>query len=73
MSPGTAFRHKNAAQEEGGQLVASDVDHRVVKHELVLGVPLPEIAHVIREDSEVVRDLGDRQPTTRVIKARPFN
>lgn len=58
VAPGSAFRDENAAQKEGGQFVAFDVDHGTVKFQLVLSVSLPEIAHVIREDGEIIRDLG---------------
>lgn len=53
----SAFRHEDAAEEESSQFVASDVDDGVVKIQLVLGLPLSEIAHVIREHGVVVRHL----------------
>lgn len=53
----SAFRHENAAEKQSGQFVAPDVDNGVVNLQLVLGLPLSEIAHVIWKHCIVVRNL----------------
>lgn len=69
MAARAAFRDENAAQEEGCQFVAFDVDDRAKRLEHVLGVALPVIADVIREDGEIVRDLGESANETAHVNA----
>lgn len=52
-----AFRHENAAQEQSSQFVTSDVNDSIVKLQLVLGLSLSEIAHVIWKHGIVVWNL----------------
>lgn len=52
----SALRHEDRAKEQGRQLVASHVHNGIVHLQLLLGVALAEVAHVVWKNCKVIRN-----------------
>lgn len=54
---GAAFWHEDRAEEECSEFVAAYIDECIVNLQLLLGVTLSEMAHIVRKHGEVIGHL----------------